>query len=46
MVQACIASPAAFAPPVKSYRLDFVFDGYTYQPTAASAETVRMLESE
>jgi hypothetical protein len=46
--QACLHSRgglAAFAPPVKSYHLDFVFDGYDYRPTPASvAEMARMFE--
>jgi hypothetical protein len=48
-VLACIrASNGAseFAPTVRSYHLDFVFDGHTYKPTAASAETARMFASE
>jgi hypothetical protein len=32
----------ACSPTVKSYPLDFVFDGHTYQPTAASAEAARI----
>ena len=34
------------SPPVKSYHLDFVFDGHDYKPTAASAETVRLFGSQ
>lgn len=45
MVQVCVRSPGAFLPPVKSYHLDFVFDGHTFQPTAASAETARIFAS-
>lgn len=46
MVETCFSSPGAFLPPVKSYRLDFVFDGHTFQPTPASAETARMFTSQ
>jgi len=45
---ACVKTPdgaTLFAPPIKSYHLDFVFDGHTYQPTPASAETARMFGS-
>lgn len=45
MVQACIDSPGLFLPPVKSYHLDFVFDGHDYKPRAATAETARMFGS-
>lgn len=41
--KACIQTPTVFVQlPVKSYHLDFVFDGYTYQPASASVETARM----
>jgi hypothetical protein len=46
MVQTCTNSPGAFMPPVKSYHLDFVFDGHDYTPTPASAETARMFSSQ
>lgn len=48
LAEACLRvsdGPTAFAPPAKSYRLDFVFDGHDYKPTAASAETARMFAS-
>jgi hypothetical protein len=48
IAQACLHAkdgPEAFAPPVKSYHLDFVFDGHDYKPTPASAETARMFGS-
>ncbi len=38
--------PVAFAPEVKSYHLDFVFDGHDYKPTPASAETARRFGSQ
>jgi hypothetical protein len=45
ITRSCVTSPTGFIPPVKSYHLDFVFDGHDYKPMAASAETARMFES-
>jgi len=38
------SSAQSCLPPVKSYHLDFVFDGHDYKPTPASAETLRMVQ--
>lgn len=44
-VMECSANPGKFLPSIKAYRLEFIFDGHGYQPAAASADSVRMIQA-
>jgi hypothetical protein len=36
-VKVCQSNPGAFLPPTKAYRMEFLFDGSSYQPSPATA---------
>lgn len=44
-VDTCLAKHKAVLPSIKSYRLDFFYDGHGYRPTLSSAAAVRIFES-
>jgi hypothetical protein len=44
-VKTCMHKQRNVLPSVKSYRMDFLYDGHSYEPTASSTDTVRIFKS-
>lgn len=44
-IKACMDKQEGVLPTLKSYRMDFLYDGGDYEPTPSSADTVQMFRS-